>query len=81
MSDEDKVQRSVSAKKSIVDFISVSNRSLDELLTSGKVLFGDSISNYLEKIASLLLKDEPDLRMLSLPMTVQYSLPSVWLPE
>ncbi len=62
MSDEAKVERSVTAKKSIVDFISASNRTLDELLTSGKVLFGDSISNYLEKIATVLLKDEPELR-------------------
>jgi beta-barrel assembly-enhancing protease len=62
MSEEDQIKRTTSAKKRVVDFISNSNRTLDELLTSGKVLFGDSISNYLESVASVLLKNEPERR-------------------
>jgi beta-barrel assembly-enhancing protease len=62
MTTESTIKRTYSDKKSVVDFISKSNRSLDELLTSGKVLFGDSISNYLDRVASIILKFDPETK-------------------
>ncbi len=34
----------------------------DQLLTSGQVLFGDPMTNYVNKVADVLLKSKPDLK-------------------
>lgn len=39
-----------------------SSFSTDELLLSGKVLFNDSLSNYINRVADVLLQDQPELR-------------------
>ncbi|HTF02816.1 MAG TPA: M48 family metallopeptidase [Bacteroidia bacterium] len=44
------------------DFLFQSNYFIDMLLQSGKVLFGDSISNYVNTVADRVLINEPDLR-------------------
>lgn len=38
------------------------NYVIDELLNSGKILFGDSLTSYVNDIASVLLKDDESLR-------------------
>lgn len=55
-SDKKKVAKSKS------NFILKSNYILDELLTSGTILFGDDVTTYVNKIADKILKDEPTLR-------------------
>lgn len=55
-----KANYSTNATKS--EFISVSNYFLDELLLSGRVLFNDPLSDYLENILDIILVDEPDLK-------------------
>lgn len=44
------------------NFIRISNYLIDEILVSGRVLFNDPISAYLNKIADAVLVNEPDLR-------------------
>ena len=39
-----------------------SNFNIDEMLLSGRVLFNDPISNYLNQVADKILKDDPELR-------------------
>ena len=39
-----------------------SNFNIDEMLLSGRVLFNDPISNYLNRVADEILKDDPELR-------------------
>lgn len=53
---------SYKAQKSKNTFLLKSNYMLDELLMSGRVLFGDPVSEYVNKVADNLLKDEPKLR-------------------
>ena len=55
-------QDSKQTKKVKSKFILQSNYALDELLTSGIVLFGDTITNYINKIASKLLNNNQKLR-------------------
>lgn len=43
-------------------FLLQSNYVLDNLLTSGKVLFGDSVTNYINQLADILLAEDPELR-------------------
>lgn len=43
-------------------FISVSNFLLDQILLSGRVLFNDSITNYLNSIADIVLAKDSELR-------------------
>lgn len=43
-------------------FILLSNFTIDEILLSGKVLFNEEVSNYVNKVADNLLKDNPQLR-------------------
>lgn len=49
-------------RKSKKDFLLMSNYMIDDLLMSGNVLFGDPITEYVNKIADIILKDEPELR-------------------
>lgn len=44
------------------DFILKSNYYIDNLLMSGNVLFGDTISIYVNKVADIILQNEPKLR-------------------
>ncbi|MCA6363331.1 MAG: M48 family metallopeptidase [Bacteroidetes bacterium] len=43
-------------------FLLQSNYVLDNLLTSGKVLFGDSVTTYINQLADVLLADDQQLR-------------------
>ncbi len=49
-------------KKSRKAFYQSSNYWIDELMLSGKILFNDPVSDYINDIADILLKDEPELR-------------------
>ncbi|HET6244575.1 MAG: M48 family metalloprotease [Bacteroidetes bacterium] len=51
-----------SERKTKEKFLLESNYLIDELLLSGRVLFNDPISNYVERVASNLLKDQPELK-------------------
>lgn len=54
--DSRKVQKSKSG------FLLKSNYMIDELLMSGRVLFGDPVSEYVNKVADKLLESEPELQ-------------------
>lgn len=43
-------------------FLLKSNFILDEMLISGQLLFGDPVTQYINKVADVLLKDAPGLR-------------------
>jgi len=49
-------------QKNIDDFYQSSNYMLDRILLSGDVLFGDTLTNYINKIADDLLQYDPELR-------------------
>lgn len=49
-------------RKTKEDFILQSTFAVDELLLSGDVLFNDPIGIYVNKVADVVLKDEPELR-------------------
>lgn len=49
-------------RKAKEEFITSSSYLLDELLMSGQVLFGDEVSKYLNDVADVVLKDDPQLR-------------------
>lgn len=49
-------------RKSKEQFLLKSNYMIDELLSSGRILFGDEVSNYVEKVAGQLIKNQPDLQ-------------------
>ena len=44
------------------EFALNSNFGIDDILFSGKVLYGDPLSNYINKVADKVLKDQPKLR-------------------
>lgn len=44
------------------DFLLESNFLIDQVLSSGRVVFNDPVSTYLNEILSEILKDEPELR-------------------
>ncbi len=51
-------------RKNIESFYLSANFEIDKLLLSGMVSFNDPITNYLNRIIDVLLKDEPELRKL-----------------
>lgn len=53
---------SLSKKEETIFFESI-HYSIDELLHSGKVIFGDPVTQYVNKVADILLKDNTELRM------------------
>jgi hypothetical protein len=57
-----KVERATMSKQDKVEFLEKIHYSIDDLLNSGMVLFGDETTKYVERVASELLKDEPKLR-------------------
>jgi len=54
--------RTKQERRHINDFLLRNNYVIDELLSSGKVLFGDPVTKYINEIADLLLEDDPALR-------------------
>lgn len=44
------------------EFLLETNYIVDELLLSGKVLFGDSVTNYVNLVADNVLRNQPELR-------------------
>jgi hypothetical protein len=44
------------------EFLLATNYIIDELLLSGKVLFGDTVTNYVNEVADRVLVDQPELR-------------------
>ena len=44
------------------EFLLKSNFIIDELLMSGRVLFNDSVTEYVNKVAAMVMANEPDLR-------------------
>jgi hypothetical protein len=44
------------------DFFLKSNYLLNDLLLSGQILFGDSITEYINNVADILLENDPELR-------------------
>jgi len=50
------------SKSSKKDFYLKNNFIIDDILLSGDILFGDPITEYINKVADKLLKDDPQLR-------------------
>lgn len=44
------------------DFNVISGYAINELLWSGKIVFGDTVTRYLNRIVDVILKDDPTLR-------------------
>ncbi len=59
---KDKQTNSRIDKKREVEFAELSNYQLNNILYSGKVLYGDPLSNYVNQVADIVLKNEPELR-------------------
>ena len=59
---KDKQTNSRIDKKREVEFAELSNYQLNNILYSGKVLYGDPMSNYVTQVADIVLKNEPELR-------------------
>lgn len=49
-------------RKNQKEFFLESNYGIDDLLKSGYVLFNDPVTNYVNEIAAILLKDDPKLK-------------------
>jgi beta-barrel assembly-enhancing protease len=64
--EQDKVLLSNEDKKSLrktkENFLMESNFIIDQILLSGRILFNDPVSNYINKVADILLESQPDLR-------------------
>jgi len=55
-------ERTKQERKSIDEFLLRNNYVIDELLSSGKILFGDPVTQYINEVADALLEDNPALR-------------------
>lgn len=55
-------ERTKQERKSIDEFLLRNNYVIDELLSSGKILFGDPVTQYINEVADALLEDNPTLR-------------------
>lgn len=62
--DQEKSKKSSSRidKKREVEFAELSNHQLNSILYSGRVLYGDAMTNYVNSVADVVLKKEPELR-------------------
>jgi hypothetical protein len=49
-------------EKAQKEFYQSSNFLIDELLLSGKIVFNDPVTDYINEVAAILLKDEPKLK-------------------
>lgn len=56
-----KIKRENLSTEEQKDFLEKIHSSVDELLQSGKITYGDEISMYVSKVAQNLLKDDPEL--------------------
>lgn len=66
-STRDKIKNDIGTRQQLSEknemvFLSGIHYSIDELLHSGLVIYGDEISNYVSRVAGNLLKNDPDLR-------------------
>lgn len=48
-------------KKMRLDFLVSNTYTMGQMLSSGRVLFGDPVTNYINKVKAILLKDNPEL--------------------
>jgi Zn-dependent protease with chaperone function len=55
-------QRTKEERKHVNEFLLKANYVIDEMLASGKILFGDPVTQYLNDLADVLLEDDPQLR-------------------
>ena len=60
--EEKKSNHTYKEKLRINEFLLKNNYIIDELLNSGKVLFGDSLTNYINEVADTLLRDDGAMR-------------------
>jgi beta-barrel assembly-enhancing protease len=66
-STRDKIAEDIAAKRTNLSvtkeriFIEGIHRSIDQLLNSGSVIYGDEVTKYVRDVAGNLLKNEPDL--------------------
>lgn len=64
--EQDKLLLSKEDKRSIrrtkEEFLQESNFIIDQILLSGRILFNDPVSDYINKVADNLLESDPDLR-------------------
>lgn len=58
------IYRSRDVRLAEINFYENANFWVTDLLQSGKLLFGDQISSYVNKVCDQLLKDEPEIRSL-----------------
>ncbi len=56
------VNDDIHVRRTKENFLRRSNYMVDNLLMSGNVLFGDPVTQYVNKVADQILKDEPELR-------------------
>ena len=63
-------------KKSKDNFVTLSYSYLQEILGSGKVLFGDPVTDYLNEIKDLLLVDQPEWQKKIRVYTLKSSVPN-----
>ena len=63
-------------KKSKDEFVKISYTYLQEILGSGKVLFGDPVTTYLNEVKDLLLTDQPQLKEKIRIYTLKSSVPN-----
>lgn len=61
LADKEELKGEKKAKKTKEDFLLASNFEIDNLILSGKVLFNDPLSEYVNKVAATVLASNPDL--------------------
>lgn len=61
-SEESKNERTKQESKHVNEFLLWNNYIIDEMLHSGKVLFGDSVTNYINDLASQLMRNDSELK-------------------
>jgi hypothetical protein len=49
-------------KKQEIEFAELSNYQINNILFSGKVLYGDVLTRYVNKVADIILENEPELK-------------------
>lgn len=59
---EAKTSKGHTVNSSKQEFLLETNYLIDELLLSGKVLFGDTVTNYVNEVADRVLVNQPELR-------------------
>lgn len=62
MEENDSKGKSKTEVRKMRDFSLVTNYAITEMMMSGRVIYGDPLSNYINKIADVVLKDNQELR-------------------